>query len=155
MLNAGYAADMARCVEQIRTMSGQYDIDIVLNREITRWVVVQRVKEAKFDVDALVVGCLPNPHNPPPRTDMRALFVVRSPDGKYLNPIGREQEIAQLLVLSSFRNEEAWKKIKESRAQAAIKKAKEDAEWRAEMTEVAEHELCRVDGLGKHSINFR
>ncbi|MBK8100620.1 MAG: hypothetical protein IPK26_26320 [Planctomycetes bacterium] len=154
MISADYSFDMARCVAQIRSMSGQDDIDIVWNKHTNRWVVVQRVKEAKFPLDALVVGCLPNPDNPPPMTDMRALFAVRDKDGKYLNPIGREQEMAELLVVSSFRSAEAWRLIKESRDAAARHKAKEDAEWRAEMNAAAEHEFGRVFGTAQHSVSF-
>lgn len=155
-MDLAYGCDLRRCVEQIRSMSGQYDFDIVWNRELKRWVGVQRVSEPKLKVDALIVGCLPNPNNPPPMTDMRGLFPIQAEQtGGYLNPIGREQEIAAWLVQRVFRNKEAWERIKRSKEMVAEDKAKADAEWRDEMAAATYHELARADGLGRHSVNFR
>jgi hypothetical protein len=153
VIEPAYGDEIRATVQSIRSLSGQDDIDLLWNRRLNKWIVVQRLSEAKLPIDALIVDCLEHPDRPPAFTNLRSLFRVEFSSGGYMNPAAHPITIADRVRIMCPRNAEgAWEQIEQSKRAAKAAEARATEEWRQELEDVTAHAVGREVGEGQHSI---
>jgi len=121
-------SDIGRAAEIIRTECGDKSLDILWNKVMNRWVVVQRIPGRGWPVSDLIRGCLPNPDAPEFMVDMQGLFIVQTNGGGYRNPASSPHGIARHINENCKRRDESEAAMKKNRERIEYQEASERAD---------------------------